>query len=139
SPTPPPMGPDPTGPDPTATAPGPSRVARNVVLRQTYTLDLDSSAPNWDVENASIYESGDIYFGTTSATLQTTGDVVLLKGEPNWTTCEESTDRQDKVVRRDQVKIGLSICVRTTEDKWAWLTVKSYEPSTKVTFDITVW
>ncbi|MDT0528821.1 hypothetical protein RM555_07440 [Micromonospora sp. DSM 115977] len=43
------------------------------------------------------------------------------------------------VMISEQLRTNQSFCVRTTEKRWAWLTVKRYEPRQTLTFDVIVW
>ncbi|WP_334607832.1 hypothetical protein [Micromonospora sp. CPCC 205546] len=138
---------DPTdAPDPSTSASptsggvkSPSRTGEGVTLSLSYSLDLDSTAPNWNVQYG--YSSGqgvDVHLSRGSPPVRTPGDVVVIDGTPSESACETSVTRQNEILS-EQLRTGQSFCVRTTERRWAWLTVKRYEPGKTLTFDVIVW
>ncbi|MFC4068717.1 hypothetical protein [Actinoplanes subglobosus] len=119
--------------------PNVSRQETGVLLPYSYALDLDTTATNWDVENASVYKNGDIYYATTARMIQTRADIAIVSGDPSYRACEDSMDRRDRAISRDDVVVGLTFCVRTSEQKWAWLKLTKFDRGKSMTYDITVW
>lgn len=125
---------------PTSVGPqSPSRTETGVALSVNYSLDLDSAATNWNVRSGyGLDQGGDLHLRGGSRPVRTPGDVVVIDGAPSQIACETSTVRQ-KDIGSTQVRTGQSFCVQTTEKRWAWLTVKRYEPGRTLTFDVIVW
>ncbi|MFG2008369.1 hypothetical protein ACGFNF_04775 [Micromonospora sp. NPDC048868] len=138
---------DPTeAPDPSTTASPtsdgvkpPSRTEKGVTLSMSYSLDLDSTVTNWKVQYGySLGQGLDVYLNRGSPPVRTPGDVVVVDGTPSESACETSVTRQNDILS-EQLRTDQSFCVRTTEKRWAWLTVKRYEPGKTLTFDVIVW
>ncbi|MCL7461003.1 hypothetical protein AB0I85_04185 [Micromonospora echinofusca] len=131
--------PDPSttaSPTPAGTKP-PSRTQDDVTLSVYYFLDLDSAATNWNVQSGyGLGRAGDLLLGP--AGVETPGDVVVIAGKPSQSACEMSVTRQ-RGIGGGQIRAGQSFCVQTTEKRWAWLTIKRYEPERTLTFDVIVW
>ncbi|MDG4792629.1 hypothetical protein [Micromonospora sp. WMMD1082] len=134
----PPPSPSPTPPvpPPAEVSSEPTRSEKDVTLSYRYALDLDSEAENWNVELNGIYGGTDLSLG--SGRLFTFGDVVVIDGAPEQARCQNAVTRQ-RGVNSEQIRVGQSFCIHTSERRWAWITVKRYAPSETITFDVVVW
>ncbi|MFI7347118.1 hypothetical protein ACIBSR_12685 [Streptomyces sp. NPDC049936] len=125
-----------------------AKPAQNSVLRSgegvqmvsDTSLDLDSDAPNWDArtfthKDTDLYLNSNGFIGGLEAPrlIVTTGE----KRSPQ--TCAAQT-ALETVIEHDDLRPGVTACVLTTEQRWAWVEVQKYSPDPlKLSVDVIVW
>jgi hypothetical protein len=140
--------PGPTSADPTTPSPSPdsTTVRRKtdpntpLTLTDGYRADLDSRSPNWDVAYADTDTRFDITWSTGGGGGLSANDVALVDGPARPETCIAATAYSDGVPEND-LKDGATVCVRTSDHRFAYLTVRPLSPvdDSKVTLDVVVW
>ena len=141
-----------SSPPPTPTTPTPDPSPAIKVLRSTgenpltltagYSADLDTMDPAWDVEYSARNARLDINFsGSFGLISQSATDLALVDGPASYDTCLKATGYTKDSVE-DQLQAGSTVCVRTSEKRYAFLTVKKLVPRDnpdKIQLDVTVW
>lgn len=113
------------------------------ILRQTggtpvtigfgHGIDLDTDADNWGVD-----ESGrDLYVNGSPAI--SGQEFVLVTEPPTPRVCAGSTLPVGGIAAAQTV-VGQQFCVRTGEDRWAYVRIAAIDPEARtIAFDVTVW
>jgi hypothetical protein len=96
-----------------------------------YGIDLDSSAPDWDVKPG----SGDIYVSPFVSSI-TTRKLAIVR-DPTLAKCQSATDIDINLEPAETV-IGQQVCIQTSNDRWAYVRIAAIDEET-MSFDITVW
>jgi hypothetical protein len=96
-----------------------------------YGIDLDSSAPDWDVKPG----SGDIYVSPFVSSI-TTRKLAIVR-DPTLAKCQSATDIDINLEPAETV-IGQQVCIHTSNDRWAYVRIAAIDEET-MSFDITVW
>lgn len=98
-----------------------------------YGIDLDSSAPNWDVKPG----SGDIYVSPFVSSI-TTRKLAIVR-DPTLAKCQAETDVDINLEPAETV-VGQQVCIQTSNDRWAYVRIAAIDEDAKtMSFDITVW
>lgn len=102
----------------------------------TYSADLDSQDADWAVLQGS--ETGwDLYLDGDGSV--TTHEVTIVDHVPTEAECRDSTVRQPSL-GDEQSREGVMMCVRTTEDRFAFVRIAGIDEERKTTsVDIVVW
>jgi cell division protein FtsB len=117
------------------------------ILRQTgdspvtfssgYSIDLDSPAPDWDVNGSG---GGDVYFrldGTTPLFL--TPELSVVDHVPSKAECDDATVLQERFPQ-ELARVGTQICTRTGSGHTAYVHIADINTDTAtITLDIIVW
>jgi hypothetical protein len=141
--------PAPTMPEPSepTSAPAPDPTPSINVRRSTgdkvltltadYSADLDSMPPGWGVKfEENDYKDIEVHH---SNLVSENGDMAIVSGAPKYETCQDATAYQFEVEWR-YVRPGLKVCVRTSENRYAFVTVKKFNKETDdIQLDVVVW
>lgn len=110
------------------------RTGRVSMSMSSYSVDLDSTQENWGIAQGSPSGS-DITVDEKHILVRS--DFIPADRNTTGASCEASTDRRR---RYWQYHEGETACVKTTEQRWAVLTVGAKDATAKkVTIDIVVW
>ncbi|MDN5920664.1 MAG: hypothetical protein L0I76_37115, partial [Pseudonocardia sp.] len=131
------------GSDPTTSAPQvavrrQSEIPLTISLE--YSVDLDSAQPNWKIQSGNTGPGVDVMYyetrqGKDDGLIQGAGgDVARVQGSRSYRTCEAATGYTGEV----KAAPWASYCVRTSERRFAYLTVRS-EGAGQGVFDVVVW
>jgi hypothetical protein len=116
--------------------------SKPLTLSQAYSADLDTTNPAWDVEYAGNEERFDIEYDHSSLTALSPSDLAIVSGSARYETCRDATGYTEEVDWR-KIKPGLGVCVRTSEKRFAFLTVKKLvgdiDNPEAIQLDVTVW
>jgi len=119
-----------------------------LTLNFGYEADLDSVAPNWGVGNS--INGDDLNFGGcgcsydgVNARPESGSDIAPAMGMANYATCASAT-AYGLQLGPDNTTVGTAVCVRTSEGRYAFLTVTALAHNdsgglSSVSFDVTVW
>ena len=131
-----------TSPSTETTAPTttePARIFRRtgstpVVVRAGFEIDLDTDAANWGVNagggDVHVSSANDYIYGRTLA---------IVKAPPTPQDCEAQTVLLTSLTR-GQTVIGQKLCLRTSDDRWAYVQIARIDNSAKtMSFRIIVW
>jgi hypothetical protein len=125
----------------------PVRHCGHVELHNNFGVDLDSTAPNWDVESGNAVSGQDINYSSFSARLFIHEFAVVDTGPTAFSTCDAVTNYQ-RDAYLDDMEAGSRMCLRTGEGRRALLrfsrlpkaNLDSRERSTAVVaFDVVTW
>jgi hypothetical protein len=111
-----------------------------IVFSSSYSVDLDSDAPDWDVSDTSG-AGWDLYFysSPSSGPQLSTREVSLVDHVPTEAECDNATVLQPKLPR-EQTRQGVQMCMRTTEDRLAYVHIASIdEDAGTIAVDVIVW
>jgi hypothetical protein len=98
-----------------------------------YGIDLDSSAPNWDVKPG----SGDIYVSPFVSSITTRKPAIVR--DPTLAKCKAATDVDINLEPAETV-VGQQVCIQTSNSRWAYVRIAAIdEDAETMSFDITVW
>ena len=146
TPVPPPNpAPRPTpAPDPTPTGVTVRRSSGDnpLALSQSYSADLDSMNPGWDVKYAATLSRFDIGYareGWLSA--RSSSDLAIVSDTASYDVCSTATSYRQSL-DRNEVKEGINLCVRTSEKRYAFMTIKKLvggDYPTEIQLDVIVW
>ena len=139
-------------PAPTTTAPPPDPTPPATVRRSTednpltlstgYSADLDTMNRSWDVEYAATLSRFDIDLGTgVGVVTGSESDIAIVDGPALYETCADATGYV-KRIPRDELRQGVTACVRTSEKRLASVTIKKVTPRdspNQIQLDVTVW
>jgi hypothetical protein len=102
-------------------------------IRPTWTL----CPPGWDVKfEENEYKDIEVHH---SNLVSENGDMAIVSGAPKYETCQDATAYQAEV-EWNYVRPGLKVCVRTSENRYAFVTVKKFNvDSQEIQLDVTVW
>ena len=110
-----------------------------ITLRPSFGVDLDEKvSPNWLVAGtgtnygrdiASINGGGMLYFG---------GDHAVVTGPAEYATCAGETGYANGGIKREDLEVGDTICVRTDQDRYALVTVAAADQEA-IQFRAIVW
>jgi hypothetical protein len=96
----------------------------------------------WDVEYAGNEERFDIEYDHSALTALSPSDLAIVNGSARYDTCRDATGYTQEVDWR-KIKPGLSVCVRTSEKRFAFLIVKKLvgdiDNPDQIQLDVTVW
>ncbi|WP_214404709.1 DUF1707 SHOCT-like domain-containing protein [Pseudonocardia lacus] len=121
--------------------PGGAQVRRTtgdqpITLSPYYSVDLDDgTSPNWD---ASRGGSGDVFFDHGSEYVSLSSDYAVMAGPADYTACSQETAYTNGRIERGSLTAGQDICVRTTGDRFAVVTVVGVSDQA-FQFRATVW
>jgi hypothetical protein len=142
APTPSPTSTDSPSPSPTQPTPTPNPVRRStddkaLTLSAGYSTDLDSMPPGWGVKSEeNEYKDIEVH---QSDLVSENGDMAIVSGAPKYETCQDATAYQVEVEWR-YVRPGLKVCVRTSENRYAFVTVEKFNvDSQQIQLDVVVW
>ena len=133
----------PTGGAPGEVTPGSAGMFREtgdspVTFARGYGIDLDTRDTNWGVQNW----SGDIKLGKDGSDLSLSlpsDRVALVDQVATYDHCEAQTVLQGSL-SAEQTVVGQQFCVRTGEDRWAYVKILGLDPGREtVTLHIVVW
>ena len=103
-------------------------------LSDRYEADLDSARPDWHVQ-----ETGGVDADISYNAGQLSAEVAKVSGQPRYETCEIETGYTGLVEYGD-LKPGTSVCIRTTERRYAFATVKKIDDERgQIQLDVVVW
>jgi hypothetical protein len=97
-------------------------------------IDLDSQESNWGV---------DLRFGRDLC-ISAFGEVkisklAIVKTPPKLEDCQAQTVLRNSLTRAQRV-VGQKVCAQSSEDRWAYLRIKTIDVSAQtMSFDIVVW
>jgi hypothetical protein len=139
APSPPPSPTTATPPEPTAAV----TVRRTtgdhpLILSADYVADLDSRDADWGVQGA--YQDvikPDIHL--TSLSLR--GEIAVVSGSDEYETCQYATGYKGDY-QTDEFEAGTHLCVRTTEERLAFVTIEKIVgkgSSTQLRLNVKVW
>jgi hypothetical protein len=96
----------------------------SITLRPSYGVDLDNNtSPNWAVTGDGLANGHDIAWRWDASSLNFTGDFAVVTGAPEYETCAVETGYTRGGIDRGSLQAGENICVRTSEDRYALVTV----------------
>ncbi len=108
-----------------------------ITLRQRYGVDLDDdTSPNWNVGSACC--GRDVGFASNANRLYLENDHVVVTGPAQYATCSRETGYTNSAIERGSLRPGETICVRTTGERYALITIASANDQA-VQFRATVW
>jgi hypothetical protein len=102
-----------------------------VAVPVQYGIDLDSSAPDWDVKPG----SGDIYVSPFASSI-TTRRLAIVR-DPTLAKCQAATDIEINLEPAETV-VGQQVCIQTSNDRWSYVRIAAIDQEA-MSFDITVW
>jgi hypothetical protein len=109
-----------------------------VTFARGYGIDLDTRDTNWGVRNW----SGDIKLDKDGGDLSlwlSSGRVALVDQVATYDHCEAQTVLQGSLTA-EQTVVGQQFCVRTDDDRWAYVKILGLDPGREtVTLHIVVW
>jgi cell division protein FtsB len=98
-------------------------------------VDLDSQASNWRADSPL---GKDLSVGTDASTIWGK-TLAIVKATPNLEACQSQTVLQTNLSTAQTV-VGQKICVRTSEDRWAYVKIAAIDRSARtMSFNIVVW
>jgi hypothetical protein len=114
-----------------------------ITLRPSYGADLDdNTSPNWGVKSGPIGSSAgsgsDIGPDSDGANVDFAGDYAVVTGAPEYATCANETAYTSGAIERVSLSPGENICVLTSEDRYALVTIISTSEQA-IQFAVTVW
>jgi hypothetical protein len=145
--------PNPAGPPPslstTSPTPDPTtvRVARStgnnpLTLTDGYAIDLDTLNGPWDVEYAATLSRFDMSFHRdVGIRVGSKSDIAIVDGSARYETCSNASGYAQDIPQKD-VQQGVAACVRTSEKRLAFFTIKKITPRDfpdKIQLDVTIW
>jgi hypothetical protein len=134
----------PATPTGSAALPGDVTVRRTsqpgtITLRPSYGADLDdNTSPNWGVESGPNSNGNDIGLGSEGEYAYFAGDYAVVSGAPEYATCANETAYTSGAIERVSLGPGAKICVLTSEDRYALVTIISTSEQA-IQFAVTVW
>ncbi len=142
-PTPAPIpSPTPTVTDPTGVTVRRSTGDNPLTLSTGYSADLDTMNRSWDVEYAATLSRFDIDLGTGVGVIAGSGsDIAIVDGPALYEICADATG-YTKRIPRDELRQGVTACVRTSEKRLASVTIKKATPRDspdQIQLNVTVW
>jgi hypothetical protein len=107
--------------------------AAAVAVPAQYWIDLDSSAPDWDVKPG----GGDIYVSPSVSSI-TTKKLAIVR-DPTFAKCEAATDVDINLEPAETV-VGQQVCILTSNGRWAYVRIADIDADAEtMSFDIVVW
>jgi hypothetical protein len=142
-----------SGPPPTPTpTPTPEPTSAVTVRRSTadypltlsggYSADLDSMNSAWDVKYAATISRFDLSFNSVGLSGHSKSDLAVVSGPASYETCSNATAYSEGGVSRNEAKPGMKLCARTSEKRYAFITIKKLLPKDypkEIQLDVTVW
>jgi hypothetical protein len=130
-------------PDPTSTVTERRSTGEHpLALSQSYSADLDSMNPGWDVKYAATASRFDIGYAREGwLSGRSSSDLAIVSGEASYDVCSTATSYR-KSLDRDEVKKGINLCVRTSEKRYAFMTIKKLvggDYPSEIQLDVVVW
>jgi serine/threonine protein kinase len=111
-----------------------------LTLSENYSADLDTRDPAWDVAlfaastPSARYDIGvPIYEALDN---NTKSDLAVVSGPRSFGTCRSATGYSGSV---EGLRAGKKVCVKTSERRLAFITIKKVEVGPQIVFDVTVW
>jgi hypothetical protein len=118
--------------------------ANPVTIRSTYSLDLDSERPDWEIgQHNSISRRFDLFYDDVVDSIglsgYSNGDIAIVTGPKSAETCAAATAYGG--VATDKLRAGLNFCARTSDHRLAYLTVTAFDVDVRdsITLAVTVW
>jgi hypothetical protein len=118
----------PTASSPTPTPdPTPSNEVRRstgdnaLTLSNAYEIDMDSMDRDWGVHYSDVSPDRDLAYDWGG--LNGAGDMAIVSGPVKYETCQDTTAYKQGI-DEDELENGLKICVRTSEKRYAFVTIK---------------
>lgn len=109
-----------------------------ITLRPSYSLDLDdNTSPNWSV-GAGCCGPNDIGLNSDASQVYISDDYAVETGFPGYATCAQETGYTNGALERGSLKSGENLCVRTSEHRYALVTIVSASDQA-VQFRAVVW
>ncbi|SDG82462.1 DUF1707 domain-containing protein [Pseudonocardia oroxyli] len=109
---------------------------QSITLTPGYRVDLDDlTSPNWLASNGCC---GDVYFDSGSRYVTFNDDYAVMSGPADYAACTQATAYATGSVERGGLTPGKQFCVRTTEDRFAVVTVEGTTEQA-FQFSVTVW
>jgi hypothetical protein len=108
-----------------------------LTLTDGYSADLDSTDPSWDVKyDENQYKDIELYY---RGLIAENGDMAVVSGAPRYETCRDATAYQAEI-EESALDSGLKVCIRTSEKRHAFVTVKKVtDEGNRVQLDVVVW
>jgi hypothetical protein len=140
-------------PTPTPTSPTPDPTPTPTVRRSTgnnpmtltdgYAVDLDTPLnAAWDVEYAATLFRFDMSFHRdVGIRVGSKSDISVVDGPASYETCSNATGYAQDIPQKE-VQQGVAACVRTSEKRLAFFTIKKITPRDfprQIQLDVTVW
>jgi hypothetical protein len=98
-------------------------------------VDLDTQASNWGVDS-SVGEDLSVGPGAYTISGKT---LAIVKASPTLEACQRQTVLQTSLPSAQTV-VGQKVCVRTSEDRWAYVKIAAIDRSARtMSFNIVVW
>jgi hypothetical protein len=144
SPTPSPATdpPNETTPTPTPDSTPSTEVRRStgdkvLTLSNAYEIDLDSMDRDLGVHYSDVDPDRDLAYDWGG--LNGAGDMAIISGPVKYETCQDATAYKQGV-DEDELENGLKICVRTSEKRYAFVTIKKIiGDRDQLQLGVTVW
>lgn len=112
-----------------------------LVLSRGYSADLDADAvrsPDWKVKYSASDSSYDILL-TWALGGALSAEAAPVEGEPSFEVCRSATGYSSSI-RPDVAIAGFKACVRTSEDRLAYVLVRNVaENRRSISLDVVVW
>ena len=141
TPTPTPTTPTPD-PTPTPTVRRSTEPSKPLTLTQGYAADLDSDEPGWNVKYAGTAPSFDISYAREGwLSGYYSADLAIVSGTASYEVCSTASGYR-KSLDRDEVEEGINLCVRTSEKRFAFMTIKKLvggDYPNEIQLDVMVW
>jgi hypothetical protein len=115
-----------------------------LTLSLNYKADLDSQNSNWDVVSPAYGSRFDIGFNSVGlgGYSSSGNDAAIVSGPASYETCSAATNYSKAYITRSKATPGMNLCVRTSEKRYAFLTIKKLLPrdsATQIELDVRVW
>jgi hypothetical protein len=107
-----------------------------LILSSSYFADLDSLNPAWDVAGSPVSDH-DVSFTGSRFSARSNTDIAVAQGPKSYETCETATAYFD-YYEADELSPNTHLCWRTSERRYAYVTVKKVTRST-IQLEVTVW
>jgi hypothetical protein len=134
--------PTPTFPDPTGVTVRRSTGDHPLALSESYSADLDSMNPGWDVKYAATMSRFDISYAREGWLHgRSSSDLAIVSATASYDVCSTATSYRPSL-DIDEVKKGINMCVRTSEKRFAFMTIKKLvggDHPNEIQLDVTVW
>ncbi|GAB3107602.1 hypothetical protein GCM10027160_04440 [Streptomyces calidiresistens] len=132
---------DPEDPDPEPAAATVRRSEQSVRLAADHSIDLDSRDDNWGVTTEPGAVGGDLRLDSHnwSGLKARHRMAVVERREPDFLLCRNAMTLVDSVPH-DELRDDVSLCVRTSEGRWARVDVVRVSPDPRwLDLDVHVW
>lgn len=141
SPSPAAVSATPTPPEPTETVRRSTHDKPPLTLTTGYSADLDATTLSWDVQYSASNSRFDIRYSYGSINGVSAGDFAVVTGPAVYETCLTASGYA-RSIRRNEIQPGVTACARTSEKRYAFVTIKKLVPRDnpkQIQLDVTVW